>query len=327
MSRQAERERRRRRQRARRRLLLAVFGAVILIAAGAVLIPRLWPGAAPETTAQGTDRTPASAAATPPATPRTAAARMAAQTAAPTPAPTRTIVADPQPVPIVMYHHIAAQQGGDKTMWLSATQLDAQLAWLKENGWEPVTMRHVYDAWTGQATLPKKPVVLSFDDGYIDQVRVAGPILRRYGWPGEIAIIFNQVYKGDYAPDSVITPDRIKELLADGWGLQSHSVSHPDLRTLSAKDLEHEFVYSRKRLQQIFDVPVEFFCYPGGAYNAKVERAAAAAGYLAATTVDYGAATPGDLYALKRIHVWWGESAADFGARLRSAVAKARREG
>jgi peptidoglycan/xylan/chitin deacetylase (PgdA/CDA1 family) len=226
-----------------------------------------------------------------------------------------------------MYHHIAEQQGGDKTMWLSAAQFEAQLAWLKENGYQPVTMRRVYDAWTGRDSLPARPVVLSFDDGYVDQVRVAGPIMHRYGWPGEIAVIFNLLYKGSSPPATVLTPALVQELLDDGWGLQSHSVSHPDLRAVSATQLAHEFVYSRKRLQQIFHVPVEFFCYPGGAYNQDVERAAAAAGYLAATSVDYGAATPTDLYALRRIHVYWGEPAAEFGASLRNAVAKAAGKG
>ena len=80
---------------------------------------------------------------------------------------------------------------------------------------------------------------------------------------------------------------------------------------------------SRRVLHHRFDVPVDFLCYPGGAYNGRVMRAARDAGYVAATSIRYGAATPYGRYALPRIAVYWGESLSTFGSRMRQAVARA----
>src|SRR5665647_2791770 len=80
---------------------------------------------------------------------------------------------------------------------------------------------------------------------------------------------------------------------------------------------------SRHILHQKFDVPVDFLCYPGGVYDGRVMRAARDAGYLAATSIRYGAATPHGRFALPRIAVYWGESLSTFGSRMRQAVARA----
>lgn len=239
------------------------------------------------------------------------------------PSPLPTSMPGGQPVPILVYHHVTPEKGGDRLLYVSPSQFERQLAYLRDHGYEAVTMREVYDAWAGKGALPRRPVVLTFDDGYVDQVRNAGAILRRFGWPGELALVFNILYKGSSAPATSLTPALVQRLVDDGWGIESHSVSHPDLRKLSADDLRHELEYSRKRLEQIYDVPVDFFCYPGGNHNGRVERAVHEAGYLAATTIKSGAATPSDLYALPRIFVYWGESVGTFGERIEDAVAEA----
>jgi peptidoglycan/xylan/chitin deacetylase (PgdA/CDA1 family) len=296
--------RRRRRNRGLRRLAL-LLGILVVVAAVAYgVASRL------------RDSPPPQAAGTKSASPVPAASGGAG-------APRPQFVADPQPVPILVYHHVLADQGGDKLLYVSPAEFESQLHYLKENGYEAVTMRQVYDAWTGKGSLPDHPVVISFDDGYVDQVRIAAPILRRFGWPAELAVVFNLLYKGDSPPDTVLTPAMVEELLADGWGLQSHSVSHSDLTYLSAEAVRHELEYSRKRLQQIFDRPVEFFCYPGGGYNPKVARAVRDAGYLAATSTDFAAATPDKLYRLPRIYCYRGESPDAFGERLRTTLAQA----
>jgi hypothetical protein len=83
-------------------------------------------------------------------------------------------------------------------------------------------------------------------------------------------------------------------------------------------------VDSRRDLEHEFHVSVDFFCYPGGIYDGRVMRAVKKAGYLAATSIRYGAATPTGRFALPRIAVYWGESLATFGSRMRQAVAKAK---
>jgi peptidoglycan/xylan/chitin deacetylase (PgdA/CDA1 family) len=251
---------------------------------------------------------------------------------APTPAqPTQSatakpkLVAHPQPVPILVYHHVVPGHQGPRLLYVTPSQFAHQLAYLKSHNYQPVTLREVYDAWFGRGSLPEHPVVISFDDGYVDQVRNAAPLLRRYHWPAELALILDTLYQESPAPPTRLTPSMVRSLLADHWGLESHTVSHQDLTRLSAPSLRHELRYSRDRLQQIFGVAVDFVCYPGGSYNTRVERAARRAGYLAATSTDFAAATPARMYALPRIYCYRGESTSVFGRRLRAILAAAQR--
>jgi peptidoglycan/xylan/chitin deacetylase (PgdA/CDA1 family) len=113
----------------------------------------------------------------------------------------------------------------------------------------------------------------------------------------------------------------VQGLLDDGWGLESHSVNHLDLTRLWGAKLRRELVDSRTRLEELFGVEVDFFCFPGGIYDKRVKLAVRRAGYLAATGTRYGAATPRDLFSLARIYAYGGESMAGFGSRLDEILA------
>jgi peptidoglycan/xylan/chitin deacetylase (PgdA/CDA1 family) len=224
-------------------------------------------------------------------------------------------------VPILVYHRVLEKPEGPPLTVMSTRRFRAQMAWLAENGYQPVTLRRVYDAWTGEAVLPPKPVVLTFDDGYADQVRNAAPVLREYGWPAELGLVSTALYLGDDPPATSLTPEMVQGLLDDGWGLESHSVNHVDLTRLWGEKLRHELVDSRTDLEDLFDVKVDFFCHPGGIYDKRLKLAVRRAGYLAATGTRYGAATPRDLFSLARIYAYGGESMADFGSRLDEILA------
>ena len=250
-------------------------------------------------------------------------------TATPAPSPTASlpprpqIVADPQPVPILVYHHVLAKPKGPPLLVMSIARFRVQLAYLAAHGYEAVTLRRVYDAWTGEGKLPPKPVVITFDDGYADQVRNAAPLLREHDWPAELDLVSSALYLGADAPATSLTPDMVQGLLDAGWGLESHSVSHADLTLLHGAKLRRQLVESRRRLEELFDVPVDFFCYPGGIYSRRVKLAVRNAGYLAATGTRYGAATPRDLFSLPRIYCYRGETMVQFEGRLREILAAA----
>ncbi len=210
---------------------------------------------------------------------------------------------------------------GPPLVVMSTRLFRKQMKWLAANGYQPVTLRRAYDSWTGDGVLPPRPVVLSFDDGYADQVRNAAPVLREYGWPAELDLVSTALYLGDDPPATSLTPEMVQSLLDDGWGLESHSVGHLDLTSLWGEELERELVASRADLEELFGVQIDFFCYPGGIYNKRVKRAVRRAGYLAATGTRYGAATPRDLFSLARTYAYGGESMAEFGARLDEILA------
>src|SRR5438045_3464510 len=90
------------------------------------------------------------------------------------------------PVPILMYHVLAPPQPNDPypDLYVKPADFRAQVAWLAEHRYHAVTLRQVYDYWRGRRALPRKPVVLTFDDGYHSDFTVALPTLRARRWPG-----------------------------------------------------------------------------------------------------------------------------------------------
>ena len=219
------------------------------------------------------------------------------------------------PVPILVYHHVQGYLGGNALMYVGTSQFAGQLRYLRSHRYQPVTMQQVWDDWTGEADLPRRPVVLSFDDGYPNQYFNAARQLRRYHWPAVLNLVARR--------GTALSDAQVRRMVRWGWEIGSHTLGHPILTRCSAATLRRELVLSRRILQRTFDVPVDFFCYPGGAYNRRVERAVRDAGYHAATSIRYGAATPRARLALPRIAVYWGESLSTFGSRMRQAVARA----
>lgn len=194
-------------------------------------------------------------------------------------------------VPILMYHVIGTPKPGTPLpeLWVTPQRFRAQVDALAAAGYRAVTLSDVLNAWRGRGMLPAKPIVLSFDDGYLGQGKVAGAVLAARHWPGVLNLAIHNIGIAGGLTDS-----RIRTMLAAGWELASHSITHPDLTTLDAAALRREVAGSRAELRRRFKVAVDTFCYPAGRYDAKVVAAVRAAGYRAATTVVPGIARPGD---------------------------------
>ena len=224
--------------------------------------------------------------------------------------------ADRTPVPILMYHHVQVHRDGAPAMYVSPRQFRRQLAYLRSHGYHPVALSRVWRAWNGEGTLPPRPVVLSFDDGYIDQYANAARILRPYHWSAVLNLVVDR--------GTTLTDAKVRRMVAWGWQIGSHTMDHKVLTRLSPSRLRYQLAQSRRVLRGRFHQQVDFLCYPYGESGGRVERAAQEAGYLAATGVKYGAAVPQRRWALRRVAVWWGEPLAEFGKRMRDAVARAR---
>ena len=109
---------------------------------------------------------------------------------------------------------------------------------------------------------------------------------------------------------------QVRRLIAAGWEIDAHSVTHPNLTTLGDRQLEREVAGSRRELRRLFGVPVDFFCYPAGRYDARVIAAVRRAGFLGATTTLEGLAGPGKPYELRRVRVSRSDGVAGFAAEL-----------
>jgi peptidoglycan/xylan/chitin deacetylase (PgdA/CDA1 family) len=200
------------------------------------------------------------------------------------------------PVPILEYHVLGNPPESEEYPELFVRRADFrhQLEWLDEQGYEAVTLEEVEDAWYRGGTLPKKPVVLSFDDGYRPQFTFALPQLRKHGWPGLLNL---------KAEGSDLYESNVKAMIAAGWELAAHTIHHLDLTELGPEELEEEVAGSREMLQREFHVPVKNFCYPAGAFDSTVIEAVEAAGYEGATTEIPGYAEAGKPYELARFEI------------------------
>jgi peptidoglycan/xylan/chitin deacetylase (PgdA/CDA1 family) len=215
--------------------------------------------------------------------------------------------AQPVPVPILVYHVIGTQPAGapNAGLYVSPADFRAQVAWLARDGYHAVTLDQAYGNWRRHDRLPRKPIVLTFDDGYPGDYVYALPVLRARGWP---AVLNLQVGN--------LVPARVRELIRGGWEIDAHTFTHPDLTTVDAARLRYEVAGSRRWIQRTFGVPVDFFCYPAGRYDAQVVAAVRAAGYLGATTENPGLGRPDALYTLDRIRVNAGDGVSGLAAKL-----------
>ncbi|MEA2405053.1 MAG: hypothetical protein QOE08_1700 [Thermoleophilaceae bacterium] len=221
------------------------------------------------------------------------------------PADVRGAAAERMAIPILMYHVVSAAKPGtpNAQLWVPEAAFRDQMSALKRAGYYAITMRQAFDGWQKGAPLPRRPVVVSFDDGYLSHYTHARPVLRRLGWPGVLNLKVGNIGPGG------LTPVEVRALIADGWEIDSHTVKHTDLTTDTPDQLRHELVDSRRDLRQMFRVPADFFCYPAGRFNATVIAAVKAAGYLAATTTMEGYASRSGIFTLKRIRVNGSDSA------------------
>ncbi|HEV3283463.1 MAG TPA: polysaccharide deacetylase family protein [Solirubrobacteraceae bacterium] len=236
------------------------------------------------------------------------------------PAASSTGTPGTQPVPILMYHVIAAPPAGAPFpgLYVPPAEFAEQMQALKGAGWHAVTLDQVAANWrTGASLGGGKPIVLTFDNGYQSQFTQALPVLQRLGWVGTENIQLS----GLPPSQGGLGEAQVRGLIAAGWELDTQGFSHADLITLSPERLHYEVAVTRSVLQHKYRVPVNWFCYPSGHYDPAVIAEVRAAGYMGSTTVVPGwAHRSDDAYRLHRLRVLGGTS----GPALLEQVASTR---
>jgi peptidoglycan/xylan/chitin deacetylase (PgdA/CDA1 family) len=211
-------------------------------------------------------------------------------------------------IPILMYHVIASPPPGAPFpgLYVAPSEFAEQMHALKNAGWHAVTMDQVAAYWGRGIPLgPGKPIVLTFDNGYRSQYTQALPVLRQLGWVGDENIQLS----GLPPSQGGLTTEQVRGLIAAGWELDTQGYSHADLIRLGPGELHYQVATTRRILQQRYRVPVNWFCYPSGHYDANVIAEVKAAGFIGSTTVVPGWAAPGeDRYRLHRLRVLGGTS-------------------
>lgn len=200
----------------------------------------------------------------------------------PVPSPTASITPDPNLVmsgpgpilaPVLMYHRISSNTSGSEYV-VSVDQFKRQVQWLKEEGYQTISIVDLVDAIQFGKMLPLKPIVITFDDGYIEVYQNAYPILHEAGYTATMYLIENALNDHGYITDAII-----EELSAAGWEFGNHSATHAYLP--SSKNMQDEVCVSRARLIEKYNLPFNSFAYPYAAKDEGSIQAVKDCGYTA----------------------------------------------
>ena len=204
-------------------------------------------------------------------------------------------------LPIVMYHSVQPSVPEGNRLIVSVDAFDRQMRFLKKNNYSVMPLAEAASMIAQKKKLPPKAIVLTFDDGNIDNYQYAFPILKKYGLPATIFLVAGHIGK----PDK-LSMDQILQMQDSGLiSFGSHSINHPFLECItSAPELVKEISGSREILERLLGRPVVTFSYPCGRLNASVRQKVIDAGYSAAVVTNPGKSMANDdVFALKRLRI------------------------
>ena len=214
--------------------------------------------------------------------------RAPASVAAPLTLP-RTLPARRLRVPILMYHRVAEPRASlpaiTRRLTVDPRDFAAQMRWLKTSGYHTITQRQLYAALERGATLPARPVLVTFDDGYRNVLSNAAPVLRRLGLTATAYVITGRTSGSDV---SFLTWGMLKALERKGVEIGSHTVTHAELPSLPDSVALQELIRSRRSLEDHLGHPVQWFAYPAGRFDAHAVALVRQAGYVLAVTTQSG---------------------------------------
>ena len=223
-------------------------------------------------------------------------------------------------VPILEYHEVARHTLGMDASKLSLLvvpdEFSRQMQYLKDNNFTTITLNQWMAARVGQASLPPKPVILTFDDGRLGVYQNAFPILRRNGQKAILFLISGEV--GRVVKGYVDWP-MVREMQNTGLiTFGSHTVHHAVLPPLTTGRVLMELSYSKMEIQRNTGHSCDYFCYPHGKYDVQVAKQVGAAGYRAAvSTIPGWSRVTDNPYELRRVRIDGRDDLSVFRTKLR----------
>src|SRR2546426_12452952 len=184
-------------------------------------------------------------------------------------------------LPILVYHRIdrIPPRARYPRSYVSPERFDAQLRWLRARGYRSISFEDYLAYRRGAARLPRRPIILTFDDGYRSTREIALPLLARHGFTGTTFVVADLVGKTNvWDPDEIQEPlldaGDIRALSAAGMSFGSHTLRHARLTQLSPEAALADLRASRGRLEGLLGRPVVVLCYPYGEHTEDTRRLA-----------------------------------------------------
>jgi len=212
-------------------------------------------------------------------------------------------------IPILAYHRVieSSSEAGRHGIYVTRENFDWQMGYLKKKGFITLTFRD-YANLTEDDKKYGKHIILTFDDGYEDNYRVAFPILSKYGFKATIFLVAgretNDWDKGQSSEPELrlLSREEILEMKKYGIEFGSHTLTHPDLTKIPLEAAIKEIFESKKRIEEIIQDKVINFAYPYGKPSQNLKKIVEQAGYKFGIATDSGsAALDEDWFEIRRI--------------------------
>jgi len=201
-------------------------------------------------------------------------------------------------IPILMYHSISDSDPNNNLL-VPIKQFESEMKWLKDNNFTPMLLGDVVKAFDA-GYVPKRPVAITFDDGYSDNYSEAYRILKGNNMKATFFIITDNIDKDSFYMNSSM----LKEMSTNGMGIENHTSRHIEFTNISREDKISIVEEGREDLKEKVGVDSRFICYPVGRYDEETIDVQEELGIEAAVTTEYGIASTNDgLHSLKRIRM------------------------
>lgn len=199
--------------------------------------------------------------------------------------------------PILLYHHVENGHYSE-TYTITPEKFGVQMQALEDWGYTTITISELIQAITEGAQLPERPVVITFDDGYLNVYENAYPIMEEHGFVGMIYVVGKYINGRDF-----MTVENILELADAGWEVGNHSFTHTDL-SLDPTQANYEMYQSKVYVEKLLGIPIKTFAFPFGGFKPILGDRAWRYGYLGAVGLGDGwAHSEQSLYYLERIEI------------------------
>ncbi len=232
--------------------------------------------------------------------------------------PTPDGVAREVQVPILMYHHIAVPPPDAdairRDLSVAPPDFEEQLRYLAKAGYHSISLRDlIYHLAIGQR-LPRKPIILTFDDGYRDNYTHAYPLLKKYGFGGTFFLVTAPI---DQEHEEHLSWDQVKEMSAGGMQFEPHTYTHPDLRGQPVDYVVWQIMASKEAAEERTGQTSRFFSYPSGRYDQQVVDVLRSAYFWGAVTINQDTQQSSQQpFELKRIRIRGSDTLEDFVQKL-----------
>lgn len=205
-------------------------------------------------------------------------------------------------VPVLNYHQVNDEKHSALT--LHVDQFREQMEYLHNQGYNTITLTQLYDYLENGTELPNKPIVITFDDGYVDNYKNVLPILKEYNMKATLFMISDAANTPGF-----VSTEQMHQMEAGGFDIQGHTNHHKILTKIDPTELPDALLGGKTSLEGILGEPIEYLAYPGGFNDMLVQYVTKQSGYKMAFTVQPGTVQPGDnLYALNRLAIFQGDT-------------------